>query len=103
MTDYFIYEALTWPEIADLPRDVPLVIPLGAGYDLSQLASALGYPARVGLLPAIPFGWPGSGLTVLEQLLGRLVANLLDSLRDDGFSRVYAVCPQGLELGLGSQ
>jgi creatinine amidohydrolase len=31
------------------------------------------------------------------------VSNLLDSLRDDGFSQVYALIPQGLELGLGAE
>ena len=102
MTEFFAYDTLTWPDIAALPRDLPLVIPLGQGYNLSRLAGALSNPARVGLLPAIPFGWRGSGLAVPECLLGQLVGNLLDSLRDDGFSRVYALCPQGLDLGLGA-
>jgi creatinine amidohydrolase len=69
---------------------------------MSQLAGALGDPSRLAILPPLPFGWIGSGLAVADHLLGRLVANLLDSLRDDGFSRVYALCPQGLELGLGA-
>ncbi len=102
MTEYFTYNTLTWPEIAALPRNVPLVVPLGQGYDLEQLADALGNPPRVGLLPAIPFGWPGSGLAMLEPALGQLVANLLDSLRDDGYSRVFALCPQGVDLELGA-
>ncbi len=102
-TEIFAYEDLTWPDVAALPRDTPLVLPLGEGYDLAQLASALGNPAQVGLLPPIPFGWRGSGLAVPEPLLGQLVANLLDSLRDDGFSRVYALTPQAVELGLGAQ
>jgi creatinine amidohydrolase len=101
MTEFFAYETLTWPDIAALPRDVPLVIPLGQGYDWDQVAGALSHPPRVGLLPPVPFGWRGSRLAVTEDLLGRLVANLLDSLRDDGFSRVCAVCPPGLDLGLG--
>jgi creatinine amidohydrolase len=97
MTDFFAYDELTWPEVADLPRDLPLVIPLGSGYDLAQLASALGNPSRVGLLPLIPFGWRGSGLAVPEAILGQYVANLLDSLRDDGFTRVSYLAPQGLD------
>jgi creatinine amidohydrolase len=40
---------------------------------------------------------------VPEPLLGRLVGNLLDSLRDDGFSRVYALTPQAVDLGLGGE
>jgi hypothetical protein len=101
MTEFFAYDTLTWSDIAALPRDVPLIIPFGQGYDQAQVASALGNPLQVGMLPAIPFGWRGSGLAVAEELLGRLIANLLDSLRDDGFSRVYALCPSGFDLGLG--
>jgi creatinine amidohydrolase len=97
MTNFFAYDELTWPEVADLPRDLPLVIPLGSGYDLKLLASALGNPPRVGLLPPIPFGWRGSGLAVPEAVFFPYLANLLDSLRDDGFSRVYCLTPQGLD------
>jgi creatinine amidohydrolase len=96
MTEFFYYENLTWPEVAALPRNTPLALPLGDGYSLEQLASALGYPDRLGLLPPIPFGWPGSGLPVAEPLLAAYAANLVDSLQDDGFSQVYALTPQGL-------
>jgi hypothetical protein len=90
MTEFFAYENLTWPEVAALPRNTPLVFPLGEGYPLDRLASALGHPDRLGLLPPIPFGWPGSGLLVAEPLLAAYLANLVDSLQDDGFSQVYA-------------
>ena len=99
---FFSYDEKTWPEIKALPRDTPLVIPLGGGYPLDMLSSALARPAWIGLLPSIPYGWEGSGLTVPEPLLGSLVGNLLDSLRDDGFSRVFALTPEGIDLGLGS-
>lgn len=102
MTEFFNYADLTWPEVADLPRDLPLILPLGGGYNLTRLANALGAPPRVGLLPAFPFGWAGSGLRVANELLGRYLSNLLDSLRDDGFSRVYALTPPGIDLGLGA-
>ncbi|MCI0399324.1 MAG: creatininase family protein [Chloroflexi bacterium] len=103
MTAFFLFDEFTWPEVAALPRDTPLVIPLGEGYELPRLAETLGRPERLGLLPPIPFGWPNSGLAVHEPWLGKLLANLLDSLRDDGFSRVYALTPQGIDLGLGVQ
>lgn len=103
MTDFFAYELLTWPEVAALPRTTPLVIPLGDGYAPASIAAALGNPPAIGLLPAVPFGWPGSGLAVPEPIFGRLVANLADSLRDDGFSQVYVLTPQGIDLGLGVQ
>jgi creatinine amidohydrolase len=100
MTAFFAYDELTWPEVGALPRDTPLIIPLGQGYPLDRLAGALGEPPRAGLLPAIPYGWAGSGLHVADHLLGALMANLLNGLRDDGFSRVMALTPPGVDLGL---
>ena len=101
MTEFFRYEELTWPEVAELPRDVPLVLPLGSSFNQEQVAAQLSHPQRLGILPSMPFGWRGSGLAVAEPLLAAYVRNLLDSLRDDGFTRVYAVTPQGIDLGLG--
>jgi creatinine amidohydrolase len=100
MTEFVPFDQLTWPDVAALPRSMPLVIPLGVGYPMDRLVNALGDPPRVGMLPPIPFGWFGSGLAVPSLILRSLVINLLDSLHDDGFSRVYALCPQGLDLGL---
>lgn len=102
MTDFFHFDTLTWPEVAALRRDLPLVLPLGAGYSLDRLAEALGAPERIALLPAFPYGWRGSGLEVAETLLAAYISNLLDSLRDDGFSQVYVLTPQGVNLGLGA-
>jgi creatinine amidohydrolase len=91
MDGYFNYADLTWPEVESLPRDTPLVVPVGAGFDLEQLTQQLGVPSRIGLLPAFPFGWPGSGLEVPRILLGRYVGNLLGSLQKQGFTRAYAL------------
>ncbi len=102
MTEIFSYETLTWPDVAALRRDTPLVIPLGSGYDPGLLAESLGGPDSLGLLPAIPYGWRGSEVEVPAPALGVFVSNLLDSLRDDGFTRVYALTPQGIDLGLGA-
>ncbi len=101
-SELFAFDHLTWPEVAALPRHTPLVLPLGAGYSLEKTAEALRFPPRLGLLPAFPFGWPASGLAVAEPLLASYIANLLNSLRDDGFSQVYALTPPGVELGLGA-
>lgn len=101
MSNFFPFDDLTWPDVAALRRDTPLVIPIGDTYDRAKLADALGYPPDVGLLPAIPYGFPGSGLETAAAPFARMVSNLLDSLQDDGFSRVYALHPQGLDLGLG--
>ena len=103
MTHFFAYADLTWPEVASLPRDQPLIIPLGEGYPLERLSDALGNPAQIGLLPPIPCGWQGSSLPVAEPLLAALLNNLLDSLREDGFTRVFTLTPPGFSLGLGSE
>jgi creatinine amidohydrolase len=97
MSEYFNYDEMTWDTVAELPRDTPLVLPLGSGYDLQLLASQLSNPPQIGLLPPFPFGWRGSGLEVPEPSLFRYIANLLDSLRDDGFSRVYCLAPTGID------
>ena len=97
MTTFFNYDDMTWDAVDQLPRDTPLVLPLGSGYNLALLASQLSNPPRIGLLPPFPFGWRGSGLEVPEPLLFQYLANLLDSLRDDGFSRAYCLTPQGLD------
>ena len=97
MTEFFSYDEMTWDAVADLPRDTPLVLPLGSGYDLDLLASQLSEPPRIGILPAFPFGWRGSGLEIPEPVFVPYISNLLDSLRDDGFSRVYCLAPAGID------
>lgn len=85
-----------------MPRHQPLVLPLGEGYPLALLAEALGEPERIGLLPPIPYGWSGSGLRVSPPLLEALLENLVNSLREDGFSRLYVLTPQNTEIQLGA-
>jgi creatinine amidohydrolase len=103
MTQFFQFENLTWPEVKALPRDLPLIIPLGGGFSLELLAESLGKPPRAGLLPPIPYGWRGSGIILPENLLTTFLSNLLAGLRDDGFSRVYILSPQGIQINLGAQ
>ncbi len=93
----FNFDSMSWDAVGELPRDTPLILPLGSGYDLNLLADQLGNPPRIGLLPAFPFGWRGSGLEVPDLIFSQYVMNLLDSLRDDGFSRVYCLTPQGID------
>lgn len=96
MTEYFNYDQLTWPEVAEMQRNTPLVLPLGSGYDLKRLAECLTNPSRIGLLPPFPFGWRGSGLELPEAIIRTYISNLILSLRDDGFTRVYALTPQDI-------
>src|SRR5215216_3599998 len=97
MAAFFNYDEMTWDAVAALPRDTPLVLPLGASYDLNLLASQLSNPAQIGLLPSFPFGWRGSELEIPEPIFFQYISNLLDSLRDDGFSRVYCLAPAGID------
>ncbi|MBI5951339.1 MAG: creatininase family protein [Chloroflexi bacterium] len=102
-TEFFNYDELTWDVVAGLPRDIPLVLPLGTGYNLDLLSDQLGHPPRAGLLPPFPFGWHGSGLEVPEAVFVPYIVNLLDSLRDDGFTRVYCLAPQGFDPQSGQR
>ncbi len=102
MTQFFPYDEWTFPAVDALPRSTPLVIPLGEGYDLERLASALGDPDQAGLLPPIPYGWPGSGLAVPQEKLRPLLLNLAASLREDGFTHVYILTPQDAMLDMGA-
>jgi creatinine amidohydrolase len=97
MTNFFNYDDMTWDAVANLPRDTPLVLPLGSGWDLNLLADQLSNPPQIGLLPVFPFGWRGSGLEVPEPIFFPYISNLLDSLRDDGFSCVYCLAPAGID------
>ena len=99
-TTFVDYAHLTWPEVAALPRTTPLCIPVGEGYAQKQIASALGNPPIICLLPALPFGWRGSGLAVADTVFAQMLRNLIFSLRDDGFTHVYAVTPQGIDYGV---
>ncbi len=84
------YAELTWPEIADLPRDTPLAIPLGLGaYDFARLRGN----APV-VLPAIPYGFPRrdddplAALAVGRGLFRRVLRGVQRELRKQGFARI---------------
>ncbi len=84
------FDELTWPEVADLPRDLPLALPLGDGYDEAQVAAALGVEA-FGRLPPLPYGWAGSAVAVAPDLLRRVVGGIFSGPQEDGFTRLVVV------------
>ena len=94
----FRFEELTWPEIAAIPRDTALVLPFGRLPDPGTLSAQLQASGPIGLLPAIPFGWPGSGLEVPAETFNLLVRNLLSNLLEDGFTNIHVLVPPGLHL-----
>ena len=95
----FQFDELTWPEVAALPREIPLVLPIGLFRDLSTVSALLQTVQPVGILPAIPFGWPGSGLEVPAEVFATLVRNLLSNLLEDGFTNVHILVPPDIDLG----
>ncbi|MFA5874470.1 MAG: creatininase family protein [Anaerolineales bacterium] len=109
MHDCFRFDELTWPDVAALPRETPLLLPLGSvpdpsmssGRRLETVPALLKATQPVGILPAIPFGWAGSGLEVRKQVFAALVQNLVGNLLEDGFNSVHVLMPPGLDLGPG--
>jgi creatinine amidohydrolase len=106
MPDLFRFDEITWPEVAALPRQTPLILPLGGGLDPSPVLRAgldtfptlLKSTQPVGILPGIPFGWTGSGLEVPPPVFTTLVRNLVGNLLEDGFTSVHVLAPAELDL-----
>ena len=94
----FRFDELTWPEIAALPRGTALVLPFGNLPDPEILIANIHTFAPIGLLPSIPFGWPGSGLDLPADILDAVVRNLVFNLFEDGFSNIYLLVPPGIHL-----
>jgi creatinine amidohydrolase len=96
----FHFDDLTWPEISALPRETRLVLPLGDS-DQETVSMLLPTSQPVGILPPIPFGWPGSGLDVPPEIFNAVVRNLVGNLLEDGFTQVHVLVPPGIDLGQG--
>lgn len=88
MTQVTVYDELTWPEVAALPRDLPLVLPLGEGYEHEAIAAAVG-AEHFCILPALPYGWEGSIAAVGEEMLRRVVSGIFSGPQEERFSRLY--------------
>jgi creatinine amidohydrolase len=100
MTQIIHYAEITWPEVASFPRDIPFVLPLGDHIDLKRSMTKLGNPQQAVILPAMPFGWAGSGLEITPPTFGRCLQNLMDGLSEEGFTNLRVVAPPNTALGL---
>jgi creatinine amidohydrolase len=96
------YDELTWPETAELPRRLPLLIPIGVEpYGLDAVARSL-HASEIGLLPSIPYGFPegdkrgSAGLDVGRGLFRRVLRGIATGLTRQGFERVYFLDAYGL-------
>jgi creatinine amidohydrolase len=101
------YDELTWPEVAELPRRLPMLIPIGLGpYDLGAIARRMRAPT-IGLLPAIPYGFPKDGreggvaLNVGRGIFRRVLRGIATGLTRQGFERVYFLDGYGLRRRWG--
>jgi creatinine amidohydrolase len=99
------YADLSWPEVAELPRDLPMLIPLGTDeYDWAAAARLLA-AERWAALPAIPYGFRRAGrgapgpLGVSPGLLRRVLSGVRRELVAQGFRRVFFLNGHG-EQGL---
>ncbi len=94
MTDIIHYENLTFPEVDALPRDIPIVIPLGEMTEADLLKRAqrqersAAVPNQVCVFPSVPFGFEGSGFVVDRKLFKRVIDSLVASIKEDGFTNV---------------
>jgi creatinine amidohydrolase len=95
------YADLTWPDIAALPRHLPVLIPLGLGdYDLTAASQGLNADQAI-LLPAVPYGFesahddPLGQIAVRPGLLRRVLVGIGREFRAQGFRRIVFLNGQG--------
>ena len=88
------YADLTWPEVARLPRSLPLFIPLGRDeYDYPAVARQM-EAGRIVILPPVPYGFrradgdPSGELSVRPGLLRRVLRRIQRELKAQGFERI---------------
>ena len=100
------YGDLTFPDVAALSRDIPVLIPIGQdSYDLERAAHALRSDSLV-LLPAIPYGSvrrDGLGaLAVGQALWRRVLQGVQRELKAQEFRRVWFLSDQAGPRGRGA-
>jgi len=97
-----LYAELSWPQIAALPRDVALLVPLGLDDEESRRV-ARSFPQDAVLLPAVPYGFAApddelSGpLRLTRALMRRVLHAIRRSLTAQGFTQVRFMDPCGVE------
>ena len=105
--EVIVYEELTFPVVEALPRDIPLLIPLGetSAYDwdtiihrVQAITRSVAPLDRVCVFPTIPYGFRGSSLEVDPKVFKRVIQSLIATLKEDGFTNVFVINgygPQG--------
>lgn len=90
MLNMIRYAELTWPEVVDLPRDIPFILPLGEGFNFDDVGQTI-EAETICLLPVLPYGWQGSIAPVSEAMLRRVVTAIFGGLSDQGFTQFFVV------------
>ena len=97
------YADLTWPEVADLPRDLPMLIPLGRDeYDYASIARHLSVLEFL-VLPCIPYGFgradgdAAGHLQVRSGLLRRVLLGIQRQLKAQGFRHIIFINGHGAQ------
>jgi creatinine amidohydrolase len=97
VTNIIRYENLTFPEVDALPRDIPIVIPLGEMPDadlirrVQRQSRSTSQPDRICVFPSVPFGFERSEFAVDRKLFKRVIDSLVASIEEDGFTNVRVV------------
>lgn len=91
------WDELTWPDVASLPRDLPIFLPLSNRLDPVNTKF---FTTHSAILPPIPYGWPGSPIAVAPWLLNQLLSNLFRCLRLDGFQDLNLIHPVSLKFDI---
>ena len=103
MTVFFQYDTLTWPEVAALPRDIPLILPLGEGYALDR-SGLCPWESRCGLDYSRLFLSVGKAAVWLcrKPCLALISPTCWTACAMMVSHGCYALTPQGIDLGLGA-
>jgi creatinine amidohydrolase len=103
------YADLTWPEVEQLPRDWPLLVPLGLErYDFSSVAKYLS-AEQIIILPAVPYGFRHNQESALNRLevhpglLNRMLTGIASRLKSQGFRQIFFINGHGDQHLKGSR
>jgi len=92
--EIYHYAELTWPQIDQLPRAIPVVIPCGNEFDQIEKAADLLGVNQVIVLPTIPYGFkrinqqPLAPLQVSQNLFVRVLRGIQRELLGQGFREI---------------
>ena len=97
MTDIIRYENLTFPEVDALPRDIPIVIPLGEMTDadlikrVQRQSRSVSEPDRSACFRVCRSALRAARFAVDRKLFKRVIDSLVASIEEDGFTNVKVI------------